>query len=254
MRTESVLPTTFVGLDKTRGKLLETIFEDFWDHFRNCLVTERKQELWKRAIAILQSDELFEREDINSFMDDLTPTSPEETLNKKKKDIKAVFKRLSSGHKVVLLVITSCVAEIEERSILFLDEPENHLHPPLLSALIRALSDLLMDRNGVAIVSTHSPIVLQEIPGNCVWVLNRDEDNEVSAVRPDRETFGTNLGALIYDVFDLEMSRSGFRRLIREAVAEFGSYNEVSREFGNHLGNEAELLLRTLIMLRERGV
>lgn len=253
-KKKSVLPTTFVGLDKTRGKLLETIFEDFWDHFRNCLVTERKQELWRRAIHILQSDELFEREEIDSFMKDLTPASTEEVLDKKKEDIKAVFRRLSSGHKVVLLVITSCVAEIEERSILFLDEPENHLHPPLLSALIRALSDLLMDRNGVAIVSTHSPIVLQEIPGSCVWVLDRDEYNEVSAVRPDRETFGTNLGALIYDVFDLEMSRSGFRRLIREAVEEFGSYDEVSREFGNHLGNEAELLLRTLIMLRERGV
>ena len=253
-KKKSVLPTKFVGLDKTRGKLLETIFEDFWDHFRNCLVTERKQALWKRAIHILQSDELFEREEIDSFMKDLTPASEEAVLNKKKADIKAVFRRLSSGHKVVLLVITSCVAEIEERSILFLDEPENHLHPPLLSALIRALSDLLMDRNGVAIVSTHSPIVLQEIPGNCVWVLDRDEYNEVSAVRPDRETFGTNLGALIYDVFDLEMSRSGFRRLIREAVEEFGSYDEVSREFGNHLGNEADLLLRTLIMLLERGV
>lgn len=265
-KIESALPMTFVGLNKTKGQLLETIFEDFWKHFQNCLAIERKQALWKRAIEILKEDELFEREEIGRFMEGLSPASTAEMLETKRKKIKTVFDKLSSGHKVVLLIITSCVAEVEERSILFLDEPENHLHPPLLSALIRALSDLLMDRNGVAIISTHSPIVLQEIPSSCVWVLDRDQKNQVSALRPDRETFGTNLGALIYDIFDLEMSRSGFRRLIREAVNQFGNYDEVCDAFRVQmdqddakkgriqLGNEATLLLRTLIMLRERGV
>lgn len=246
------LPATFVGLKKTTGTLLDNIYNQFWKHFQNCLVTEQKQLLWKNAIDILRSDEIFDREGIREFMNGLTANAGEAELSQKSAEIKTVFNRLSSGHKVVLLIVTSCVAEIEERSILFLDEPENHLHPPLLSALIRALSDLLMDRNGVAIISTHSPIVLQEIPSNCVWVLDRDEFNEVSAHRPNRETFGTNLGALIYDTFDLEMRKSGFRRLLREAVEQYGSYEAVDKAFGSHLGNEAELLLRTLIMLKER--
>jgi hypothetical protein len=38
--------------------------------------------------------------------------------------------------------------------------------PPLLAAMMRALSDLLVDRNGVAVVATHSPVVLQEVPAS----------------------------------------------------------------------------------------
>lgn len=72
-----------------------------------------------------------------------------------------------------LLIITCCVDRLEEKNIVFLDEPENYLHPPLVSALTRALSQLLIDRNGVAIVSTHSPAVLEEVPSSCVWTLRR---------------------------------------------------------------------------------
>ncbi|MCZ5439143.1 AAA family ATPase [Escherichia coli] len=75
-----------------------------------------------------------------------------------------VFKNLSSGHKIVLLTITRLVESMEERSLVFLDEPEAHLHPPLLSAFIRSLSDLLINRNAVSIIATHSPVVLREVP------------------------------------------------------------------------------------------
>lgn len=254
MKRDGALPGTFVGFDKSQGIGADVIFEKFWGHFKNCLVTERRQSLWKKAMGILLSDEIFEQEGVGEFMDGLAPESGEPALEERKDAIRGVFQRLSSGHKVVLLIITSCVAEIEERSIVFLDEPENHLHPPLLSALIRALSDLLMDRNGVAIVATHSPVVLQEIPNHCVWVLDRDEFNEVTAWHPHLETLGTNLGSLIYDTFDLQMNKSGFRRLLREAVNEFDNYDQVCREFDGHLGNEAQLFLRTLLMLKGREV
>jgi predicted ATP-dependent endonuclease of OLD family len=82
-----------------------------------------------------------------------------------------LFGALSTGHKIVLLTITRLVETVDERSIVLFDEPEAHLHPPLLSALIRALSELLISRNGVAIVATHSPVVLQEVPRTCVSIL-----------------------------------------------------------------------------------
>lgn len=59
------------------------------------------------------------------------------------------------------------------KTLVLIDEPESHLHPPLLSAFIRALSDLLLDRNGLSIIATHSPVVLQEVPKRCVWKINR---------------------------------------------------------------------------------
>lgn len=89
----------------------------------------------------------------------------------------AHFAEMSSGHKIVLLTMTRLVELAEEQSLVLIDEPETHLHPPLLSALTRAISDLLNDRNGVAIFATHSPVVLQEVPRSCAWMLQRSGED-----------------------------------------------------------------------------
>lgn len=261
------IPATYVGLNKEEGGLLKTVEDQFWEHFQNCLVSQRRQELWIKAIGTLKNDLTFRNEGIDSFMDDLRP-GMERIPQEKERSIRSVFQRLSSGHKVVLLIVTSCVAEIEERSILFLDEPENHLHPPLLSALIRALSNLLKDRNGVAIVTTHSPVVLQELPTQCVLVLDRD-DTTLTAERLDVQTFGATVGMLTQKVFGLKSRTTGFYQVLREAVEEFGTYDMVMDAFTGKkddrptapeeepqldpLGDQAEIMLRTMLMLKERG-
>ena len=55
-----------------------------------------------------------------------------------------IFNGLSSGHKIVLLTITKLVEMVSEKTLVILDEPELHLHPPLLSSFIRSLSHLLI--------------------------------------------------------------------------------------------------------------
>lgn len=248
------LPSTFIGLDKEKGNLLQVIQEDFLAHFRNCLVTAKKRNLWRRAIETLKSDLTFKQEQIDLFMGDSAEDGSLTLSPEREAMIIQKFNQLSSGHKVVLLMVTGCVAEVEERTIVFLDEPENHLHPPLLSALIRTLSDLLMDRNGVAIVSTHSPVVLQEVPSSCVYVLNRYGDQYVKPDRPEQETFGTSVGSLIDDAFSFEVANSGFHKMIVDAAAQSNSYGQILEEFGGHLGDEARILLRMLIRLNQSGV
>ncbi|MGW0886092.1 hypothetical protein [Streptomyces sp. NPDC002671] len=83
-----------------------------------------------------------------------------------------------------------------------LDEPEAHLHPPLLASCIRALSDLLTDRNGVALIGTHSPVVLQEVPRSCVWKVSRIDRR--ASERLAIETYGENVGILTREAFNLE--------------------------------------------------
>ena len=58
-------------------------------------------------------------------------------------------------------------------------------------ALVRAISNLLSKRNGVAILATHSPVVVQEVPASCVTLLFRAGD-VVTAERPEIETFAEN--------------------------------------------------------------
>lgn len=268
IKARGEIPATYVGLNKKEGDLLKTVEDQFWVHFQNCLVSQRRQKLWLDAIQILKNDLTFRNEKIDLFMDGLRPGSAENIPAEKENKIRSVFRRLSSGHKVVLLIVTSCVAEIEERSILFLDEPENHLHPPLLSALIRALSDLLKDRNGVAVVTTHSPVVLQELPTQCVLVLDRD-DTVMTADRLDVQTFGATVGTLTQKVFGLKSRETGFYQVLREVVEEYGSYDAVLEALSQKneeekvnqeeqlwiepLGDQAEIMLRTMLMRQKRG-
>ena len=136
---------------------------------------------------------------------------------------------------------------------ILIDEPESHLHPPLLSAFVRALSELLHDRNGVSIIATHSPVVLQEIPKSSVWKINR-VGLAIEACRPNIETFGENVGVLTREVFGLEMIKSGFHDLLVKSVGNGSSYQEIVNEYNDQLGLEARALLMTLVTHRDRGI
>ncbi|MGO0305261.1 AAA family ATPase [Endozoicomonas acroporae] len=162
------------------------------------------------------------------------------------------IRRTSSGHAVVLLTITRLVATVEEKTLVLLDEPESHLHPPLLSAFVRSLSELLYDRNGVAIIATHSPVVLQEIPKTCVWKVNR-VGLATTVNRPDIETFGENVGVLTREIFGLEVVKSGFHDLLVKSVKRGGSYEQIIQEYNHQLGLEARAILKALVTHRDRS-
>ena len=134
---------------------------------------------------------------------------------------------------------------------MLIDELEAHLHPPLLSAFIRALSDLLVDRNGVAIIATHSPVVLQEVPKTCVWILNRSS-NETKAERPAIETFGENVGVLSREVFQLELSQAGFHKLLQESADKNTSFRSAVDDFERQLGTEARAVLQAMFLEKEQ--
>ena len=158
--------------------------------------------------------------------------------------------RMSSGHSIVLLTISKLIDTVEEKTLVLMDEPESHLHPPLLSAFTRALSELLQDRNAVAIVATHSPVVLQEVPRSCVWKMIRIR-TEGRTDRPERETFGENVGVLTREVFGLEVNKSGFHELLERAVEAGGTFDSIMADYSKQLGYEAQAILRTLVSNRD---
>jgi predicted ATP-dependent endonuclease of OLD family len=220
------------------------LYDDFANAISSCLIDNYKQSRWIKAISTLESDENFEMMQLKKIAqysgDDL-----------KRKAVE-IIGSLSSGHAVVLLTITRLVATVEEKTLVIIDEPESHLHPPLLSAFLRALSELLYDRNGVSIIATHSPVVLQEIPQSCSWKINR-VGTAIETHRPDIETFGENVGILTREVFGLEVTKSGFHDILVKSVADGGSYKEIIGYYNNQLGLEARSLLKALVMHRDRS-
>lgn len=195
---------------------------------------------WVMAITRLQSDPLFRDTDILSLID-ISNSQSQKAMALEK------FRSLSSGHKIILLTITKLIDKLQERSLVILDEPEAHLHPPLLSAFARCLSDLLTKTNGVAIVATHSPVFLQEIPRTCSWKLKRSGD-VMACERLRIESFGENVGTLTSDIFGLEVQDAGFYNLLTD-VAERNAfdYYRIVEAFGNQLGMEARSIIMALI-------
>jgi len=228
----------------------------------SCFYKPEKTTRWLNAITKLGSDENFasmklERlefiyRDIKSRKSGSEQSDSTEFREQYLAEVDSFLSKMSSGHAIVLLTITRLVASVEEKTLVLLDEPESHLHPPLLSAFIRALGDLLHDQNGVAIIATHSPVVLQEIPKSCVWKIYRVGKN-VQTSRPDIETFGENVGLLTSEVFSLEVERSGFHSMLDNSVKSGRSYEEILKDYDNQLGFEGRAILKVLITKRDKG-
>ena len=117
---------------------------------------------------------------------------------------------------------------------------------------ISPITASIIQKNGLAIISTHSPVILQEVPKNCIWQLYRN-NTILRAVRPERETFGENVGVLINDVFGLEVTHSGFHGMLLQMVEAGLTYEEILNKFDFRVGMEARSILRILLANREYG-
>lgn len=239
----------YIGLKKSGNNVsnelkdIELLRSDFVNSLAVCFGLDSKKQRWIRAIETLESD-------INFAEMNLTRLGQLNRISEVKKSAFNLVSRMSSGHTIVLLTLTKLIETIEEKTLVLIDEPESHLHPPLLSAFTRALSDLLVDRNAVAIIATHSPVVLQEVPKSCVWKLERTRNEGVS-FRPENETFGENVGVLTREVFGLEVTKSGFHALLIESVEEGKTFDEIVDLYDGQLGYEGQAILRALIAHKE---
>lgn len=241
----------------------------FYENYYKIIKSNTKKELWSRSIDILQSDSTFKDLHIKKWGDkdskkyepkkeDFPQENDESQTQYKirleqeyyKNLCRERFSTLSSGHKNILLTLVSLVNCVEEKTLVILDEPEEHLHPPLVSAFIRALSVLLTYRNGVAIIATHSPVIVQEVPRKCVWKIRRKGKYRIFD-RPEIETFGENLGEITTEIFSYDVGNSGFHALLKDAVKRANTYDRALASFKGELGNEAKSILRAYMYDKE---
>lgn len=240
-------------------RTISSLQRDAIDALVDCFNNKRKTSRWLSAVEKLGLDGNFSSHDLKQIKDVYFELRAKHKARGDTSDFKIIFlnelspflNEMSSGHAIVFLTISRLVATVEEKTLILLDEPESHLHPPLLSAFIRALSDLLLDRNGVAIIATHSPVVLQEIPKSCIWKINR-EGLSIATERPKIETFGENVGILTSEVFGLEVERSGFHQLLKTAVTNGHSYEEIITAFARQIGYEGRAILKVLLAHKEK--
>ena len=126
-----------------------------------------------------------------------------------------------------------------------------HLHPNAIANLIRLLHALLDQYNSFAILATHSPIILQEVPSKFVRVLER-EGNITTTRRLDIESFGENLSTLTSDVFDTIEIKGTYKHFFQEIANKF-SFDEALNLFNGKLSLNAKIYLNSFYNQNEKS-
>ncbi|MFS6803148.1 ATP-dependent endonuclease [Edwardsiella tarda] len=108
---------------------------------------------------------------------------------------------LSSGEISFVRFCAQICLNIENGTLILLDEPETHLHPAFINKFFSLLDSLLSDTGSSAIIATHSVYFIREVFKEQVTILRRNDNNEIELEKPRLSTFGANIGNISYFVF-----------------------------------------------------
>nr|GAJ37855.1 EA59 gene protein [Bradyrhizobium sp. DOA9] len=158
----------------------------------------------------------------------------------------AAVRQLSAGQRLVAAIFSNIVGFIEEGSLLLIDEPETNLHPGLLTSVIAALNETLREFDSYAVIATHSPILLQQIPSRSVRVFGRDNTDTPEIKALTFESFGEDLGELSRRVLGLADPERDFTHVLSELYERHGSAEAVEALFPFPLGVPAQSYLYAL--------
>ena len=148
------------------------------------------------------------------------------------------FMGWSTGHKIALHVIASLVAHARPQALVLFDEPETHLHPPLMAALMHAVRMILTELNAYCVVATHSPVLLQETLACHVRYVSRN-GSELTIKRPKIETYGENIGILTYDSFGLTAASTDYHAALDLLADAYDTLDEIETAFKHGLSAQA---------------
>lgn len=139
------------------------------------------------------------------------------------------YLKFSTGVKFFLHIMSHVYAYSEDNSILLFDEPENHLHPPMLSFMMNEIQKSIRKTHSIMLVATHSPVILQELFAKNIFVIRRD-GNAISFRNPVTETYGENFGYINRLVFDLNSDvcnyHKVFERIYQKNFCEYENKTE----------------------------
>ena len=157
------------------------------------------------------------------------------------------YSKYSSGQIIIILILAEVLAYITNESLLIIDEPETHLHPNSISLFINVINRILKKFDSYAIISTHSPQVIQEVPSKDIIVVERI-GNSPSIRGLDIESFGENLNTITERIFHT-ISHDEYYREFLKKISQKKSYNEVLKIFNENslpLSFNAKIYLQSL--------
>lgn len=212
----------YCGLKKSNNewKTEEDMLADFFESVRLIKSKGLENEWFKTLCNFILPEILeiaFDKEE--DFINDYNYIFKEDRFS----DIQIM---LSSGQSIILYMISEILSQIRFDSLILFDEPETHLHPNAISALLNALFTLVKRFKSFCVLATHSPLIIQEIPARNIFILERENDS--AYVRElERESFGENLTTITQDIFGNREVPRHFIKLIEDLISKGKMYSEI---------------------------
>lgn len=230
----------YCGLKDEKDKLLtQSKLRESYKRATKIIKEKSATEDWKEILSEVVSEEIIDKMYQEYFVDKTSEADAHEDF---------IF--LSSGQNIILYTITNIIAYIRFNSIILFDEPETHLHPNAVASIIRMLHKLLLRYQSFAVIATHSPIILQEIPSQFVSVFEIFE-KEALVRKLDIESFGCDLTTLTQKVFNTLEIRGNYKEVL-ESMAESKSYEQIMKDFDNNLSFGAAAFLKTIYLKKDK--
>jgi energy-coupling factor transporter ATP-binding protein EcfA2 len=173
---------------------------------------------------------------------------------------------LSSGEATFLLFAVHAIANLDASSIVLIDEPENHMHPNLISMFMILLEKLLDLTKSIAIVATHSPFLVRELQSSQVHILQAvapEIDNESAELNLDQpkariristprlQTLGASVDSISNYVFGDGTSNKLYQRILSSSSFR-GKHGKEALDFLSkyisELSPEAMAFVRSKVM------
>lgn len=222
----------YLGLKDQKGFISQNRLADNYKEAIELIERRNREEDWLEIL-----EHIIPKDILDVFYDELFIKHDYNLMIQEGKSL------LSSGQSILVYVITGIIANINDESLVIFDEPEMHLHPNAIANLIRLLHALLDEYNSFAILATHSPIILQEVPSKFVRVLER-EGNITTTRNLELESFGENLSTLTADVFDTNEIKGTYKQFFKR-ISEDLTYDEAVRLFDDELSLNAKIFLNS---------
>lgn len=138
-----------------------------------------------------------------------------------------VLGSMSSGERQIFSLIVCLCEKIWYDTLIVIDEPEIHLHPQAIMNFMELLSNVLKKYESYAIIATHSPLVIREMIGRNVFVMNKYDGDTRLVQSVDFECFGENIAFLYKKIFGYDETRTVFYRTVSEYVKKGYGYDEL---------------------------
>lgn len=225
----------FIGVKNRSGIIKEDEYSNLiWKSYCNISNDFKKKELW--LISIQSSLEInYLNFDLNELFN----------ISKKNEFIDLTENIFSSGQNIIFQFITRFIECIEFNSLLIFDEPETHLHPNIAGRLIKTINNILNDYQSFCILSTHSPIIVQEIPSKFIRIFDRKDNMPIISI-PTIECFGENLSTISNHIFKADLEKELYKTFLEE-LTKNKTINEINRYFDDKLSLNARLFLQSII-------